>query len=449
MKIAKLHMDTQDKVQFEILGKSSVKYHLKANHQVEAKRWVWALNNAIQWAKDEAKEEQKRTARSAEIMRQARTGIAERTTAKESDRTNISNSKPGHRLVPATAIGISRTLTDDEDAATSVADTSVAGDDITKPSRSNDTPAIEGDLDDDEEYGDDASSVEAKPVNRDAFMIAAHSAGLQLDLLTQITEALYSERSKNAEMLISDPVVIQALTSYEAAIANLKGLVGDLGRIARDREAYWHYRLEQEINVRRIWEDSMARVAKEQEELESRIGESEEKRRRTKRALRDALEGQSPSPAAASPGIQIQEPSRPTSSADAKDSSSTYRSRTGSGPRKRSTITEMTTISDSESDDDEEFFDAVDEGKVEVVEEMPPSTLQSQQPGKAVDSDSQELRTEKHEDIKPSFKGYEEPIRTRLRMDADNRPKISLWVNLVISVSRSIINGFAREYSSP
>ena len=429
MKIAKLHMDTQDKIQFEILGKSSVKYHLKANHQVEAKRWVWALNNAIQWAKDEAKEEKRRTEKSAEMIRQARTGVAERATPKDSDRSSTTGSKHAHRLVPATAIGLGRTQTEDEDAATSVADTSVAGDEIARPMKGHGITTIDADVDDDEEYGDDASSVEAQPVNRDAFMIAAHSAGLQLGLLTQITEALHSERSQNAEMAISDPVVIQALASYEAAIANLKGLIGDLGRIARDRESYWHYRLEQEVNVRRIWEDSMARVAKEQEELENRIGESEEKRRRTKRALRDALEGQSPSPAVGSPAIQVQEPMKPTISTDPKEAFLTNRPRTGSSLRKKSTVAEMTNISDSESDDDEEFFDAVDEGRVQVLEEMPQSQPPSLETARSVDGASQELRDEKHSDIKPSFKGYEEPIRNRLNMDSDNRPKISLWVS--------------------
>ena len=60
MRIAKLHMDPADKTKFEIQGKSSVKYHLKANHAIEAKRWYWSLNNAIQWGKDEAKEEELR-----------------------------------------------------------------------------------------------------------------------------------------------------------------------------------------------------------------------------------------------------------------------------------------------------------------------------------------------------------------------------------------------------
>jgi len=72
MRIAKLYMDPQDKQRFEIQGKSSVKYHLKANHQVEAKRWFWALNNAIQWAKDEAREEEKRATQDQEVLKQAK-----------------------------------------------------------------------------------------------------------------------------------------------------------------------------------------------------------------------------------------------------------------------------------------------------------------------------------------------------------------------------------------
>jgi hypothetical protein len=72
MRIAKLYMDPQDKQRFEIQGKSSVKYHLKANHQIEAKRWYWALNNSIQWAKDEAREEEKRATQDQEALKQAK-----------------------------------------------------------------------------------------------------------------------------------------------------------------------------------------------------------------------------------------------------------------------------------------------------------------------------------------------------------------------------------------
>lgn len=89
MRIAKLYMDPQDKQRFEIQGKSSVKYHLKANHQVEAKRWYWALNNAIQWAKDEAREEEKRTTQDQESLKQAK--IAQ--IKSEGDSSSVTSSK--------------------------------------------------------------------------------------------------------------------------------------------------------------------------------------------------------------------------------------------------------------------------------------------------------------------------------------------------------------------
>lgn len=437
MRIAKLHMDAQDKLRFEIHGKSSVKYHLKANHQVEAKRWFWALNNAIQWAKDEAREEQKRSERSAEMMKQAKTGQPDRLHAREMDEHSIAAStRAPSKLIPGSSVGLARSATDDDDAATSFGDPSVAGDDVGKAVKTNGTVAIDGDIDEDEEYGDDASSVEAQPVNRDAFMIAAQSARLQLDLLSQITNALQREKTKNPDMPISEPTVTQALTSYEAASANLRGLIGDLGRIGRDREAYWHYRLEQEVNMRRIWEDSMAKVARDQEELEKQMYESEEKRKKTKRALKDALEGQLPStPDVASPSkVQFHESvddleastvtapeQRPPSAGAAA------RRRASSAAKKMSNIEAVADISDSDTDDDEEFFDAVGAGEVEVVDAVPASATSPQPTATPFQSASQELRAVKSNSIEYSYKGYEDPPRKRLKLDADDRPKISLW----------------------
>ena len=431
MKIAKLHMDAQDKLRFEVHGKSSVKYHLKANHQVEAKRWFWALNNAIQWAKDEAREEQKRTERSAEAMRQAKSGQVDR--LREPDEQSIGAlSKATSKLIPGSSVGIARSINEDEDAATSMGDPSIAGDDIGKTIRQHEGPVIEGDVDDDEDYGDDASSVEAQPVNGDAFMISAHSARLQLDLLSQITSALQHEKSKNPEMSISDVSVTQALSSYESATANLRGLVGDLGRIGRDREAYWHYRLEQEVNMRRIWEDSMAKVAKDHDDLERQMYESEEKRKKTKRALKDALEGQKGSTPdiMSSSKVQFDESAvdtEATSLPPATSSTSAGRRRASSGAKKLSAIEAVADISDSDSDNDEEFFDAVGAGEVEVVEEIPEDDAHEELPDVAPNEASKELRAIKATRIEPSYKGYEEGLRKKLKLDADDRPKISLW----------------------
>lgn len=422
MRIARLHMDPKDKdkLHFEIHGKSSVKYDLKANHQVEAKRWFWALNNAIQWAKDEAKEEQRREKEEASAKQEQ----IERIRTREAD---VAHS--GGSLAPATAVsGLSTplagsTLGDGNLSAYDPSEADGASAIIRNVSRTG-TQTIDGDLDDDEEYGDDASSHEVRPANKDAFSITAQSAKLQLDLLEQVSTALHAEQNKNPDIALGHPTVVQALSSYETAVGNLKGLLMDLLRISRDHEAYWQYRLEREQNIRRLWEDSMAKVAREQEELEERIGESEDKRKRTKKALKEALDGAQSR--GATPQAESTEISKPLLEVPV-----------GHSPvKRRQTIAELTNneISDDESEDEEEFFDAVDAGEVEVVEKMP-EPPQSPEPviEANVDGSLESIETERNlrsQQIVKSYRGYEDGVRKRLKIDADNRPKVSLWVSI-------------------
>ena len=452
MRIAKLFMDPQDKTRFEIQGKSSVKYHLKANHIVEAKRWFWALNNAIQWTKDEAKVEAKQKERNAELLRQAKLGGRE---------SESENAKPGNKtLAPPSSIGVPLSTAssrvsfqdsiygpgnvggDDEGSNFGSYEHLDILDDAVRPSRTIKVPEIAGDVDDDEEYGDDASSHEMRPANKDAFNVTAQSASLQLSLLAQVSAALKAECSKETALPMNDPSIAQALATYQTAVRSLQGLVGDLLKISRDRDSYWQYRLDREANVRRLWEDSMAKVAKEHEELEGRIGESELKRKRTKKALREALESTSLA--------QNRDSNAVISEVNVKDSVTIqdipliredlvlpHRKSISARDvsRRKSALADLTNISDSDEDDDEEFFDAVGTGEVEVIDQMPPSVLSSPAlPASIVEpiDSSNDLREAKRLQITPSFRGYEEPVRQRLKMDADDRPKISLWVWLFI-----------------
>ncbi|KAJ4288593.1 hypothetical protein N0V90_011830 [Kalmusia sp. IMI 367209] len=430
MRIAKLYMDPQDKQRFEIQGKSSVKYHLKANHQVEAKRWYWALNNAIQWSKDEAREEVKRTQQDQEALKQAKIEQLDKRLTKEGDTSSLTSSKvPSSRnLAPSTSLGVPLTSQDTasrsgqsvyDDGPDSTYDPSVAGHELGKMvSHVGTATAVEGD-DDDEDYGDDASSHEVRPQNKDAFNITAQSAKLQLDLLAQVSTALQQEKTKNPTLQISDPMMLQALSSYESAVGNLKGLIGDLLRISRDRDAYWQYRLDREANVRRMWEESMAKVAREQEELENRIGESETKRRKTKRALREALEE-----------YELGDQRRLSKGSDdfveAEEEQAALKSKPSSQAlRRKATFANIAAdMSESDSEDDEEFFDAVGAGEVEVVE-MPVEPVASDLKA-ALPADG-DLFESKHAEIATGFIGYESGVRKKLAMDDDDRPKISLW----------------------
>lgn len=440
MRITRLHMDPQDKTRFEIQGKASVKYHLKANHAVEAKRWFWALNNAIQFSKDEAKEEERQKARNVEHTRHL--ASSGQKLHKESNKYN------GQNLTASTVVDATLSETasrvsfqdlkveqsgDHEVPTYGSYEPNAGGLDAVSNTKDIRPTTISGDVDEDDEYGDDASSRELRPTSKDAFSITAQSATLQINLLSQVSGALQAEISKGVQTPISDPTIAQAVSTYESAIHNLHALIGDLLKISRDRDVYWQYRLEKETDVRRLWEDSMARVAREQEALESKIGESEDKRKRTKRALREALETSSRPPSRpSSQQGSLKSPAMPNETDHPKinrESSGSFRRKSMAirTVKRRSTL--VADISESDSDMDEEFFDAVDAGEVEIGE-MPDSAASLPRPllDTSVDQNSEDLRSIKKREILPSFNGYEDPIRTKLAMDADDRPKISLWV---------------------
>lgn len=444
MKIAKLHMDPKEKLTFEIHGKSSVKYHLKANHEIEAKRWFWSLNNAIQWSKDEAREELNRQRQENETLRQVRTEQHEKRQSQIFD-------SPSATLVPSTASGPRRSTSIVGDGDYSAYASSAAGDVNVLLDDDQD------DMNEGEDFGDDESTHSLQPANKDAFNITAQSAKLQLDLLAQVSAALNREKTQNPNLSISDRSVDNALTSYDTAVHNLRGLLMDMLRISRDHESYWQARLDREANVRRLWEESMARVAREQEELETRIGESEDKRKRTKRALREALEGQGS-------GVASQTLSRRGTQSNVRGLQSTStnklpeavagiavaRDGTAADPpvlRRRTTLGDLANndVSDDESDMDDEFFDAVDAGEVELGE-MPapaPAPVASvpPTPGQA-DPSATNTHSSRSTSIEQSYKGYEDGVRTKLTLDSDNRPKISLWVMFSACINHTFADHF-------
>ncbi|KAL1963245.1 hypothetical protein VTN77DRAFT_8570 [Rasamsonia byssochlamydoides] len=458
MRIAKLHMDSQDKTRFEIHGKSSVKYHLKANHVVEAKRWFWALNNAIQWAKDEAKEEEKRRTRDAEALRQAKIDQIEGR-ASETQAESTTSKLNAKGLAPPTIVksnaSVSRISTqtsrtaaesspgDEDGSGYGSYDPSIAQNEVNRVvSHITSGPDGEGEYDD---YADDASSHDVQPANKDAFNITAQSAKLQLDLLANVSSSLQAEKSKNPDLPISDPAVDRALAAYDSAVSSLNGLLADLLKISRDRDAYWQYRLDKEVDTRKMWEESMARIVQEHEELQTKISESEDKRKRTKKALKEVLESASAnnsrplsrklshaqindaieSPENTADGTAGDEPSEASQDGLPAQQLEANRPNTGvrSSSSRRQSISEYADLAESESDD-EEFYDAIDSGEIEV-KELATSEVTTEKP--SLDDANADLRAAKYSEIIPSFKGYEDPPRQKLKLEVDNRPKVSLW----------------------
>jgi hypothetical protein len=80
----------------------------------------------------------------------------------------------------------------------------------------------------------------------------------------------------------------------------------------------------------------------------------------------------------------------------------------------------------AESESEDEFYDAIDAGVIEVEELIVSEKLIEKPP---VNDEVADLRAAKHARIMSSSKGYDDPPRQRLKMENDDRPKISLWVS--------------------
>ncbi|KAI0203225.1 oxysterol-binding protein [Astrocystis sublimbata] len=415
MRIARLHMSPEEKTKFEIIGKSSVKYTLKANHEVEAKRWFWALNNAIQWMKDQAKQDERQKAQSAEMLRLARDNLG-----KTSDSMSDIHNETASNGEARSSMNLSRLPSGKPSMSRNeISRNSIAGsmdDDFTDAHARSQSYGDHGlttdvdDEDDDEEYMGASSRAEAPSATKDAFNITAQSARLQLDTLAQVSAALQAEASRNPNLSLVDPKAAQALATYDSALKSLKALMGDLLRISKDRDAHWQHKLDQEIEMRRMWEESMAKVAAEQEVLETRVGEAEMKRKMAKRALREVIEE----------GRPISRGSLREEVADTPDEvSKDGRKSPTAVSRKATALSKLLDVSEDSESEQEEFFDAVDAGEVEL-QPLPPSEV-------LPTSESQQDIVVSGTDVTSAFKGYENGVRTRLKLDEDNRPKVGLW----------------------
>lgn len=419
MRIAKLNMSPDEKTKFEIIGKSSVKYTLKANHEVEAKRWFWALNNAIQWTKDQAKEEDRRRAANAELLSKAKEQAQPGPNSEAQSEAGASFLEPN----PRASTQLSRLHSANKSAGRLTNTGSSFAEEEENAETDVDTRAgqsVMQDHDDDDDYGEGSSGRE-QPASggKDAFNITAQSLKLQLDTMAQVNTALVAEASQNPSMKLSDPKTAGALATYDAAIRSMSGLIGDLMRISRDRDSYWQYRLDRETDMRRMWEESMAHVAKEQEVLQARIGEIDEKRKQTKRILREVANGQ---------GAISEAPEDEQGAEEGAAAAGSQKLPTRTLSRHETVMTEIANLSDDDSDGDEEFFDAVDAGEIEA-EPLPPVATTTQEAGE----DKKEVAVfDGAHDISTAFHGYENGIRTRLKLDADDRPKVSLWVSQLL-----------------
>ncbi|WVQ84916.1 hypothetical protein IAT38_007079 [Cryptococcus sp. DSM 104549] len=261
------------------------------------------------------------------------------------------------------------------------------------------------------------------------------------------------------------------------SLATLATLMAHQNTMSQDRERFLTNRVQREVQARQLWEENMLTIATQQAEFEKQLNEAAKDNEKKRKALRQAkgvlagLSGTSlpasPAGLESVPGQSISQGILDAAPASAADTVFTTPPRSAGiptvaspgsisrlGPRPSiPNIQEahdaiVAAESDDEEDNDDEFFDAIEQGalpNLKLYDSIAhPEKERPGTPG-AMERGSISLEVQR-QPVKGTIKEYLgrkslEPylhVRNRLPIDDDKRPSVSLWSILKSSVGKDL-----------
>jgi hypothetical protein len=414
MKIAilKLHPGG-DKLRFEVHSTPSRGHHsgvqkwfMKANHPVEASRWIQALSRSIEWYKRDADPDPRRLSTESEssllkpssLHRRAISSSFFHRKAAKSD-TSINSSYVEHP--DDSDNGILSPLFPDSGGS-----------------------GYEGESNDDGDGDSSASASSAKtPPHDTTFDLHGNSVVAQMELTAQLfADASLQPQTGDMQEALQD------------SFALARSMLNEYVQMVKERDSWWKARLEKEKMSQSVWEESLASVVKEGEALEEEL--RKQSRKRGSRFIDDAKatikQKQRPTPPVSSAfPDEVTSPALPTPRAAAVPAIEVITPTQGSNPitsppttAKASTAVPRGADNDDNHDTDEEdeFFDAIESNTLPNL--IIPKSLESSQTIPANEAGG-------------PFLGYTN-MRTQLGVGMDNRPSTSLWSVLKHSIGKDL-----------
>jgi hypothetical protein len=400
LRIAKVWIDSNDKQRFDIIGKGSIRYHLKAGHANEAKRWILALTQSKQWIEDTSGNDRASFLDSRQSVNLS---------SSDSIRT-----KSGAESI----ISRGRTITKDN---MSTASRSVR-------SRSS-SLSPEG-----------AVQEQAKVPHVDSFVAMNNYVQNQIQMQTELAENLIRVQ-RAAEVPEDSEIMRLTLATHETSLA-VKESVFKLHTMTQDREVYWQRILEQESQKRELWEESLKVLSQEQLEMQRVLQRAEESNRKMKKNR--SIRSKTSTPTLRTNSIMVTQ----ASTAETQQQEEQVEVGVPSNPPKAEVddekISDVSDDSDLESGD--EFFDAVDDDDIvdlddqEDEDEFSETTVDAgQAEGGSIHTVAVGSKSHKGPYVAPSFKGYPEKNRERLPTKQTSlRPDVSLWAILKNSIGKDL-----------
>jgi hypothetical protein len=437
MKTAILKISPAEKLRFEVHSIPShghhsgvQKWYMKANHPVEASRWTQAIKKSIEWCKREMNTEKRRKSMESEsssTLPPPSTTATTATTTTRFTKRSVAFLRSKRRSESASIS--SSYLEPTPDGYVSEDLSSYLHDGGGPNASSGNELGENGDLDNDDGDGDDdddSLEVNATAPHDTAFELHGNSTIAQMELTSQLLAGVIDSPDlafRSSELR----------SGLQESFTIAQGLVNEYVRMAKERDAWWKVNLERERMNQSVWEESLASAVKDGEALEGEL--RNRSRRRGSRFFGDGGGGggtvrQRPkvtSPTSSTRQIFLVPPPE-TPTGDALPSSVITPTPV--------TIPIMPTMSsepdgdmqndDIETDDEDEFFDAIESNTIPNL--VVAKSLE--QPGESECVLPPDANLQQYE-------GYKN-LRTRLSIGNDERPSTSLWSVLKHSIGKDL-----------
>lgn len=331
---------------------------------------------------------------------------------------------------------------------------------------------------DDEEAQDDGTLP-----HESEFELSMLNLKAQFELTGQLVDSIVTppstpDLSTGAAAASRQSQVKQALRE---SLNVVNQLVSNRHTMTLNRERYLIKRIEREVQARKLWEENLLAVAQQQAETERQLQEAAEDNEKKRRALKQArtaladLTSQPTSPlvepGVLDPPVIHTEPA--TGAAHHPDgtkspgtvefgalpaghghraSSISMRNSMSRQSRRSLSIQELhdavASVADSDSDDDDEFFDAIESGTIPNLRAydsiVDPAAREVSTPeltpanSALVPTKSRETENKIADYLaRPSLEPYYH-VRSKLPIDDDKRPSVSLWSILKSSIGKDL-----------
>lgn len=529
LSFATLHLDSSEKLKFEIIGKNGIRWHLKANHPIETNRWVWTLQNAITIAKDNLKKrttegsgkQTKSTSNDSQADKQesfvssatdddkkhrhllhipgrkkhkrtdSQVSLNSANSINESSQTTGSTNKTPHV--------VSRSFTDEKADMSPLGDiqdpkTSQANDE--NQSGVSDLENYDYDLDGlDDDYDSDSESMYLKGTEQASSNQSTNLTNelskvrKSLDIEISSLMDLFDKASKSKEA--QDPLLYSVVLN---TLRVIQELFNKYNNLILSRESILSTKLDRQLEVNKLWESSIRQLENEIAQRESKLSRYEGKTKQLKKMFASGVISGASTPSGSGGPLRKESGSTQDAEVSGKIKDAQHEASDYFTDEKNNGVPDEKLLQEILHDDSEdEFFDAgefdnddesvlLNEGDNERVADgvskVTRDGLEVADAGGAAEAigkenketqiepagaregqkpkldDVNDLDVTVHSDAQKqkmmiiaedkSFLGYENPPRTKLSLDSDDRPSLSLW-----SILKSMIGKDMTKMSLP